>query len=74
MKGKFRDAADRHDIYTRVTNKIVAALENGVRPWRQPWETGDTGQILRPLRHNGQPYSGVNVLILWISSVQSGYM
>jgi hypothetical protein len=25
------------DVYARVTDKIVAALEAGVRPWMQPW-------------------------------------
>ena len=25
------------DVYERVTAQIVAALENGVRPWHQPW-------------------------------------
>jgi len=43
-----------------------------VRPWMQPWTTADAGDhITRPLRHNGQPYSGINVLILW-SSVETG--
>ncbi len=34
----------------------------------------DVGAILRTLRHNGQPYAGVNVLVLWMSAVESGYM
>ena len=25
------------DIYTRITDQIVAALEAGVKPWTQPW-------------------------------------
>jgi len=28
---------ERQDIYTRITGKIVAALEQGVRPWIRPW-------------------------------------
>ena len=28
---------ERQDIYTRITDKIVASLEAGVRPWIKPW-------------------------------------
>jgi antirestriction protein ArdC len=55
----------RADIYTRITDRIVMDLEKGVRPWLKPWSAAHThGRITRPLRHNGQPYSGMNVLLL----------
>ncbi|NMG41904.1 DUF1738 domain-containing protein [Chelativorans sp. ZYF759] len=64
----------RVDIYARITERIVAQLEEGVRPWTQPWSTGNaTGRITRPLRHNGEPYSGMNVLLLWSESMARGY-
>ena len=64
----------RRDIYTRITERIVADLEKGVRPWVQPWSAGNlAGQVSRPLRHNGQPYSGLNVLLLWSESIACGY-
>ena len=28
---------DRSDVYTRVTDQIIAELEKGVRPWLKPW-------------------------------------
>lgn len=28
---------ERADLYQQVTDKIVAALENGAPPWRKPW-------------------------------------
>ena len=31
------DQSLKQDIYTRITAKIVAALEGGVRPWVKPW-------------------------------------
>jgi hypothetical protein len=31
------------------------------------------GKISRPLRHNGQPYAGVNVLMLWMEATAKGY-
>lgn len=50
----------RADVYARITERIVADLEKGVRPWVQPWSTGNaTGRITRPLRHNGEPYTGM---------------
>jgi antirestriction protein ArdC len=62
------------DIYTRITNRIIADLEHGVRPWHRPWNTEHTaGRIARPLRHNGIPYKGINVVMLWSASVLQGY-
>ena len=64
----------RKDIYSRVTEKIVADLEQGVRPWAKPWSADHaTGKIIRPLRHNGTPYSGINILLLWSSSMEAGF-
>ena len=53
------------DVYTRVTNHIIADLENGVRPWLKPWSADNmAGPIKRPLHSNGQPDNGINVLML----------
>jgi antirestriction protein ArdC len=65
---------EKQDVYTRITNKIVADLEQGVRPWMKPWNASNTtGRITRPLRHNGVPYSGINILMLWASSIEQGF-
>jgi antirestriction protein ArdC len=65
---------DRTDVYTRVTNAIVTELEKGVRPWHKPWNAEHAaGRIARPLRCNGQPYKGVNVLMLWMSAESHGF-
>jgi len=64
----------KQDVYTRVTNKIVADLEQGVRPWLKPWNAEHAaGKITRPLRHNGLPYSGVNVIMLWAEAMDQDY-
>lgn len=66
--------ATRVDIYARITERIIAQLEEGVRPWVQPWRAGNAaGRITRPLRHNGEPYSGMNVLLLWSEAMARGY-
>ena len=44
------------DIYERVTNKIIADLEQGELTWLKPWSSGNLeGKITKPLRHNGVP-------------------
>jgi len=63
------------DVYTRVTEKIIASLETGVRPWLKPWSVEHAaGKISRPLRANGIPYQGVNVLLLWAEAMEKGYV
>lgn len=62
------------DIYQRVTDQIVTELEKGVRPWLKPWNADHAaGRITRPLRANGIPYRGINVLMLWASATAAGY-
>lgn len=66
--------ATKIDVYTRVTDRIISDLEKGVRPWLKPWSASHTeGRVTRPLRHNGQPYSGINVLLLWGDAVAKGF-
>lgn len=62
------------DHYSKITNLIVQELEKGVRPWLKPWNAEHAaGRITRPLRHNGQPYSGINVLTLWTEATAQGF-
>jgi antirestriction protein ArdC len=69
-----RKSGPRADVYTRITERIVAELEKGVRPWVQPWGAGNAGgRVTRPLRHNGQPYTGLNVLLLWSEAMARGF-
>jgi antirestriction protein ArdC len=65
----------RPDIYASITNRIVEQLEAGTRPWLKPWNaTHAAGRISRPLRHNAQPYSGINVIVLWMTAEMSGFL
>jgi antirestriction protein ArdC len=62
------------DVYQRITDQIVSELEKGVRSWMKPWHAEHTaGRITRPLRGNGIPYRGINVLILWSAAIEKGY-
>ncbi len=74
MKKADKTTEQRVDVYTRITDKIIAALDAGVRPWVQPWSNKHlAGRVSRPLRHNGDPYSGINVLLLWSEALSRGY-
>ncbi|MBZ9772339.1 ArdC family protein [Mesorhizobium sp. CO1-1-8] len=69
-----KEKSPRVDIYARITDRIVAELEKGVRPWTQPWHSNNAvGRVTRPLRHNGLPYSGMNVLLLWSEAIARGF-
>ncbi|MEJ7659599.1 MAG: ArdC-like ssDNA-binding domain-containing protein [Hymenobacter sp.] len=62
------------DIYARITNKIVADLEQGQLTWRKPWNAEHLGgNVNRPLRWNDEPYTGINTLVLWAAAAEKGY-
>lgn len=62
--------ADKVSPEARVTAQILEHLENGVRPWVQPWAGGSSDM---PIRSNGEAYRGVNVLLLWMSGAASSF-
>ncbi len=49
------------DIFSAVTDRIIAALEAGTIPWKQPWSGGSGGCISYS---TGRPYSLLNHLLL----------
>ncbi len=48
------------DIFQTVTDRIVAELENGVIPWRKPWQAAG----LAISHTTGKPYSLLNQMLL----------
>ena len=56
----------RRDPYQEVTDRILAALEAGTKPWVRPWdETAAASGPQAPLNPTtGKHYRGINVLIL----------
>lgn len=55
---------------TRITQEIIARLEEGTKPWVQPWRGVP---VSRPLRACGIPYRGMNVFWLWMVADMCGY-
>ena len=66
---------ERIDIYEKVTAQVIESLEKGVKPWTQPWNAAHAaGPVSKPLRHNGQAYAGINILMLWVSAMERGFV
>lgn len=65
-------AKGRFEIYQEVTDRIVAAIEAGTPPWRKPW-TGSAPGMAVPTRSTGEPYRGINVLMLWLTAEARGF-
>ncbi len=54
-----------------VLTEITTRLEAGVLPWRQPW--AKAARPGRPLRADGQPFSGSNLVLLAFIGAAAGY-
>jgi antirestriction protein ArdC len=65
------------DIYQEVTDKIVAALDQGTVPWIKPWSaTGSPNGNQQPYPINAvtkRPYSGINLPLLWAEARLQGF-
>jgi antirestriction protein ArdC/AraC-like DNA-binding protein len=62
----------RRDIYQEVTDRIVAALEQGVAPWAPAFTIERPGYPRNGA--TGRAYHGVNVLLLWLTAMERGYL
>jgi antirestriction protein ArdC len=62
----------RADVYQRVTNQIIEAIEKGVGQWRTPWHQ-ITATFTTINANSRKPYRGVNVLALWATAAERGY-
>jgi antirestriction protein ArdC len=63
--------------YQTITDSIVKALEQGVKPWGRPWTTQGGAEILDaglPFNaFSGRNYRGLNVPLLWAIAGSNGY-
>ena len=61
---------ERFDAAQAITDEIIALLEKGTMPWRQPWKIAGGGV---PLRNNGEPYKGINAFLLGLRAAVKGH-
>jgi antirestriction protein ArdC len=64
-------AQTQFDVYQEVTDTILAEIEKGTPPWRQPWSGGGVAAL--PQKWNGEDYSGINVVLLWATAAARGF-
>ena len=62
-----------NELYQRIAAQIAAQMEQGVLPWHRPWSINPNAPVSKPLRENGVPYQGINVLILWGAALDAGH-
>ena len=70
-----RTGQGRASLYDEITDKIIAELEAGRVPWVQPWGTAAAKASLSMPKNasTNRSYSGVNVLLLWGSTIENGF-
>ena len=61
------------DIYDRVTQQIVGAIEAGAGSFRMPWHITGAKSYSPRNAASKRPYRGVNVISLWIAAEVRGY-
>src|ERR1039458_4820594 len=67
--------APHRDPMQEFADRIIAELENGVKPWVRPWDPEKAGGPQAPFNPvTGKRYHGINVLILGMDmrAFQSG--
>jgi antirestriction protein ArdC len=62
-------------VFEKVTNQIVAAIESGdTGEWRAPWHSDGTAALFVPTNAStGKSYKGGNVIVLWATALQREY-
>ena len=65
--------AEHRDHHQEVTDRIIAALEGGTKPWQQPWSRDAAARPLAPMNPTtGRKYHGINTLVLAMSAFAMG--
>ena len=64
---------EKNDIFQRVTDQIVSAIEQGAGTYKMPWRTlgGFPSSPINAV--SKRPYRGINILILWTLAQEKGY-
>jgi antirestriction protein ArdC len=66
-------STEKKDIFQRVTDQIIKAIEEGAGSYRMPWRCSG-GFPNSPINAaTKRPYRGINVLILWAIAQEKGY-
>jgi antirestriction protein ArdC len=61
------------DVYTRVTNAIITAIETGAGNYRMPWVVRQDKGFSPISIATVKPYRGINTVVLWSQAQTKGY-
>ena len=67
------NTAQSRDVYQKVTDAIVNAIEKGAGQYRMPWVVRQDKGFSPISIATVKPYRGVNTLVLWAQSQSKGY-
>ena len=70
---EYQTTAQSRDVYQRVTDAIVNAIEQGAGAYRMPWVVRQDKGFSPISVSTVKPYRGVNTLVLWAQSQSKGY-
>jgi len=66
-------ATDKRDVYRKVTDQIINAIEQGVGNWRMPWHTSGRFAFSPVNVTSKRPYRGINTVCLWAAAQAKGF-
>ncbi len=65
------EGANRPDVYSLITERIITMLEQEIIPWKKPWKGGEAGFPKNFV--TGRRYSGINAFLLAMTHFESPY-
>ena len=66
-------ATENRDVYRKVTDAIIKAIEQGVGNWKMPWHTNGRYAFSPINIQSNKPYRGINTVCLWAAANAKGY-
>jgi antirestriction protein ArdC len=70
---EYQTTSQKPDVYQRVTDAIVNAIETGTGSYRMPWVVRQDKGFSPISVSTVKPYRGINTLVLWAQSQSKGY-
>jgi antirestriction protein ArdC len=69
----YQATSQSRDVYQKVTDAIVNAIETGTGSYRMPWVVRQDKGFSPISIATVKPYRGINTLVLWAQSQSKGY-
>lgn len=64
---------NRIDIHQHITDRIIAAIEDGAGDFQMPWHRAGVAHTRPTNIKSGKAYRGVNVLVLWVAAEMNNF-